>query len=174
MNAIAPLISLEQFRNFFGDQKPHYEYWDGEARQKSMPTKLHAKLQRILATLFHELGFYSFTELTLHIGLNWEPIPDVTATIEDFPGPYPTSGINIVIEILSLQDTFTTVEEKCERYAEHGISDILVFDPAERKLWKWDSSLTSLVRVLEPTVVLTSRNAMLHITQVWSRMDSER
>ncbi len=66
MSAIATPLSLKQFRDRFGNgAKPNYEFWDGEARQKAMPTKRHAKLQKLLSNILAELGFYSFTELSL-------------------------------------------------------------------------------------------------------------
>jgi Uma2 family endonuclease len=41
-------LTLEEFRDRYADRKPYFEYWDGQAIQKSVPTKLHAKLQQII------------------------------------------------------------------------------------------------------------------------------
>src|SRR6476661_7214350 len=102
MSIAVQRFTLEEFRNVYGDDvKPRYEFWDGEAIQKAVPTKLHAKLQKLLANVLAELGFYSFTELTLRVEPTWEPIPDVAATVEDFDDPYPTKSVEVIAEVLS-------------------------------------------------------------------------
>ena len=175
MSTAVQRLTLDEFRSVYGeDVKPHYEFWNGEAIQKAVPTKLHAKLQRLLGNVFAELGFYSFTELTLRADLTWEPILDVAATVEDFDGPYPVKSVDVVAEVLSPQDTFSLVEEKCERYASLGIADVLVFDPVDRKLWRWERSLRSLIRVYEPTVRLNSNQSIMDLHNIWARFDSER
>lgn len=112
MPAAVQRFTLEEFRETYGDDvKPRYEFWDGEAIQKAVPTKLHAKLQKLLANVLAELGFYSFTELTLHVSPTWEPIPDVAGTLEDFDQPYPSKAMDVIAEVLSPQDTFSIFEE---------------------------------------------------------------
>jgi hypothetical protein len=41
--AVQPL-TLEEFRARYQDQKPYFEYWFGEAIQKTVPTWLHARV----------------------------------------------------------------------------------------------------------------------------------
>ena len=41
------LLSVEEFRQRYADEKPYYEYWFGEAVQKTVPTWLHSLLQII-------------------------------------------------------------------------------------------------------------------------------
>ena len=175
MPAALQRFTLKEFRETYGDDvKPRYEFWDGEAIQKAVPTKLHAKLQKLLANVFAELGFYSFTELTLRVSPAWEPVPDVAATLEDFDQPYPAKATDVIAEVLSPQDSFSIVEEKCERYAIAGASDVLVFDPIDRKVWKWGHTLNSLIRVTEPALRLNSNQSAMDLQKLWLRFDSER
>jgi Uma2 family endonuclease len=56
MNAAMPAVefrklSLDKFRSRYAAEKPHFEYWNGEAVQKSMPTRLHSPVQKILVRL---------------------------------------------------------------------------------------------------------------------------
>jgi Uma2 family endonuclease len=173
MSAGTQHLTIEQFRNIYGETKPYYEYWGGAAIQKAVPTKLHSKLQKLLANVLAELGFHSFTELTLRIDPTWEPIPDVAATVEDFDGPYPTAPVDVVAEVLSPQDTFTLVEEKCERYAAAGVTDILVFDPVDRKAWKWDKTLGGLIRTSGEFMRLDSKRSAIDMETLWARFGSE-
>ncbi len=173
MSAVTERLSLEQFRKTYGeDVKPYYEYWDGEAIQKAMPTKLHALLQKILTTVLEELGLYSYPELTLRIDPNWEPVPDVAATLKNFDGPYPTAAVDVVVEVLSPPDAFILLEEKCERYAAMGVTDILVFDPVDRKAWSWDRTMKSLIRVSEANLPLRSNGSKIDLADLWRRFDS--
>jgi len=40
-------LSPEEFRSRFAGEKPYFEYWDGEAVQKTAPTRLHSLIQEI-------------------------------------------------------------------------------------------------------------------------------
>jgi Uma2 family endonuclease len=44
-------------------------------------------------------------------------------------------AVAVAIEVLSPDDRFTRVIQKCRKYAEWGIQNILVFDPANRKFF---------------------------------------
>jgi Uma2 family endonuclease len=48
---------------------------------------------------------------------------------------YQTELPAVVIEILSPGDRFMLLDQKCRRYAEWGVRDILVFDPVGRCGW---------------------------------------
>ena len=97
----------------------------------------------------------------------------MAATAEDFDGPYPIAPVDVVAEVLSPQDTFTLVEEKCERYARAGIADILVFDPVDREAWKWYKALRSLIRISGEFIRLDSKESAIDIKTLWARFDSE-
>ena len=45
---MAPLLTLEEFRDRYAGEKPYYEYWDGEAIQKSHATSLHGLIQKFV------------------------------------------------------------------------------------------------------------------------------
>ena len=111
-------LTLEESRDRYADRKPYFEYWDGQAIQKSVPTKLHAKLQQIILDMLRELGYKTFPELTLRISPDREPTPDVVANVKEPEDPYPTSPVDVVVEILSPADRFSIVQEKCERYSD--------------------------------------------------------
>jgi Uma2 family endonuclease len=73
-------LSLQDFHERYPGEKPYFEYWDGEAVQKSMPTRLHSLIQKILLQLLDAMGFDSGPEVTLKLDPACEPIPDVIAT----------------------------------------------------------------------------------------------
>ena len=83
-------LSLEEFRARFTGEEPYFEYWDGEAVQKTAPTRLHSLIQNILVRLLDALGYDAGQEITLKLDPAYEPIPDVIAAEGSIGDPYPT------------------------------------------------------------------------------------
>jgi Uma2 family endonuclease len=165
-------LTVQQFRENYAGSKPHFELLAGEAIQKAVPTKAHSALQFILCVLLRELGFKSLPELTLAIDESWEPTPDVCGLLAPVADPYPTHPVAVAIEILSPDDRFTRVIQKCRKYAEWGIVDILVFDPAGREAWCWSTAADGLVTIKQ-SYAFQSRRAELTLTEVFERFDAD-
>jgi Uma2 family endonuclease len=132
-------LSLEEFRSRFADEKPYFEYWDGEAVQKTMPTRLHSLIQEILVRLLGALGYDAGQEITLKLDPAYEPIPDVIAAEGSIGDPYPTEPFEVVIEILSPEDSFSRVLRKCRLYEKWGIRQVVVVDPKARLIWSFEN-----------------------------------
>lgn len=75
MAAAADRLTLADFERQYGDKKPHYEYWSGEAIQKATPTWLHGLLQGIMLLLLKEVGYKAATEVELRISDEFQLIP---------------------------------------------------------------------------------------------------
>lgn len=165
--ATAAHISLEEFHARFAHESG-YEYWFGEVVRKSVPTWLHAILQSLLAEIFYEHGYFSGSELDLRISPEFQPRPDVAASLElESPG-YPTKPIDIVAEILSPDDAAGKVLEKCRHYAGLGIAQIYVFDPIERSAAQWNRANQHLERISELTL---TNGAILKVDGIFARFD---
>jgi Uma2 family endonuclease len=74
--------------------------------------------------------------------------------------------------VLSPDDRYTRVIQRCRRYAEWGVKDILVFDPVGREAWCWDTTNSDLLRV-KTRYAFSSRPAELFLDEVFRRMDEE-
>jgi Uma2 family endonuclease len=173
MSATADKLTLQRFGDLYAERKPHFELLDGEAVQKALPSKLHSILQFVLALMLKELGFKSRPELTLAIDESWAPAPDVCGIIgPDEEGPYPTRAVAVAIEILSPDDRFTRLLEKCQKYGDWGVRDILVFDPAAREAWYWNTATRDLTRIHD-TYEFRSRGVQLDLGTVFGRLDDE-
>ena len=172
MGVIGEKLTSVPFRKMYAERKPHYELLDGEAVQKSVPTKLHSVLQFVLSLMLKELGFKSRPELTLAIDESWQPTPDVCGIIGSEEDPYPTRAIAVAIEVLSPEDRFTRIIQKCRKYAEWGIKDILVFDPVAREAWYWDRVSGDLISIKE-SYTFHSRPVTLVQKDVFLRLDDE-
>ena len=134
-------LTLAEFHSRYNGTKPYYEYWAGEAVQKSMPTWLHALIQKILLQLLDSIGYESAAEVTLKLDPAYEPIPDVIAVEGVIAHPYPTTPFDLAIEILSPEDSFSRTLRKCRLYAQWGIRRILVIDPAVRLIRSFEDGV---------------------------------
>lgn len=172
MSVIAQKLTAERFRQTYAQCKPYFELLDGEAVQKALSTKLHSILQLVLSLMLKELGFKSRPELTLAIDESWEPTPDVCGIIGSEEDPYPTRAVAVAIEILSPDDRFTRIIQKCRKYADWGVKDVLVFDPVGREGWCWDTATGDLTRIKE-IYNFQSRPVELVRAEVFRRLDEE-
>ncbi len=163
----AELLTSEEFTIRYSGLKPYYEYWNGVPVRKAMPTWLHGLIQRIIADLLEEAGYVSGSEVELRIDKDWRPIPDVIAAtiIEQ---PYPTKPVEIVVEILSPDDRMEQVIEKCRRYGELGIEQILILDPEHRGGAEWDKESGRLTSALAFHLANGER---IELSEVWTRLD---
>jgi Uma2 family endonuclease len=171
MSVLEQKLTSERFRELYRESKPYFELIDGVPEQKPAGTWDNSRLQTVLAVMLGELGFRPLIELTLAISEIWELTPDVVGFLGPKPeGPYPTKPVAAAVEILS-DDPFLRLNDKCEKYSEWGIPDILVFDPLARRTWHWDRTLASLIPVPEKYRFHSLAAAELHLEDVFRRLD---
>jgi len=159
-------LSLEEFHNRYSGEKPYFEYWDGEAVQKSMPTRLHALIQKILVGLLDAMGFDSGQEITLKLDPAYEPIPDVIAADGRIEDPYPTEPFEVAIEILSPQYPFSRVLRKCRLYEKWGIRQVVVVDPQARLVWSYENGSPR-----ETDIVVRRGERVITAQELWEEVD---
>ena len=170
MAAGTQLLTLEEFRLRYENEKPYYEYWFGEAIQKAVPTTAHCLLQKVLMRILDRAGYRSAAELELRIDPDWQPKPDVLASLTRLESPYPTKPVEIVVEILSPTDAMSLVYEKCQNYQRIGCEQIFVLDPEFRKGWEWSRELQNLERT--DSLRLTNGKSV-ELAEVWRELDKE-
>lgn len=163
MATVAAKLTVAEFEKQYAGEKPYYEYWYGEAIQKSMANWVHGLLQIILATLLSEAGYKSGSEVKLKIVPDFHPIPDVIATRRPVEMPYPTRAVDVVIEILSEDDLISRVLTKCRTYDSWGFEHVYVVDPANRIVFRWHDHR------LEEVAVLTA----IPVERIWAALDHE-
>ena len=99
MASVPKPLTIEEFHRSYSGKKPHYEFWFGEAIQKPTPTWLHGVLQSILAEFLRRAGYKTGSEVELRIDPDWTPVPDLIATRKKVEQPYPTTPVEVVIEL---------------------------------------------------------------------------
>ncbi len=168
MLAAARPLTLEEFRCRYQSEKPYYEYWFGEAVQKAVPTTLHGFLQQILCTFLIMAGYRAAPEIELRIDPNWQPKPDVIASLSPIEQPYPTKPLDLVAEVLSPDDRMGQVFEKCRQYQRIGVGQIFVFDPEARIAWEWSMEKENLERT---SVLELANNQAIPVVNIWNKLE---
>ena len=162
-------LTLEEFDRLYGDEKPYYEYSNGEAIQKPLPTLLHSSMQFVLMKIFRDWGMTAGAEVRIKLNQDKQPLPDVISD-ERLQHPCPTRPFAIAVEILSPDDKMQRILRKCRFYAEQGISYIYVFDPEDRTAQRWNAVSASLESVAE--IEVPNRPAIPVLT-IWNALDEE-
>ena len=164
-----PALTLEEFERLYGGETPAYEYWDGLAIQKPVPTVLHSLLQFVLQVLLRQRGLAAAAEVRIKLNPTKEPVPDVIAGHRP-RAPYPDQPMAIVIEVLSPDDTVQRVRRKCRFYAAQGIPGIYVFDPEDRTAERWSEADNALLPV---TAIEIPGQTPLLVSDIWAALDEE-
>lgn len=159
-------LTKEEFHARYDGEKPYFEYWNGEAVQKTVPTWLHIQIQFILQTLLKEIGYRAGAELGLRLDPNYEPIPDVVAMEQAPKGPYPTEPFEVVIEVLSEGDSLSRVLLKCGMYERWGIRQIVGIDPEARLVWQFENG-----RPVKTEVIATRGDQKVMAAALWEEVD---
>jgi Uma2 family endonuclease len=161
MVAIAENLTLAEFQRKYEKGDRSYEYWQGQAVPKGMPTWIHGLLQRIVMELLSEAGYVAGSEVELQIAPDARPKPDVIATKGEVEDPYPTKAVDVVVEVLSPDDSLVYVLDKCRAYHAWGFGEIYVVEPEGRLLFRWTG------KALEISDSLTS----VPSATIWERLD---
>jgi Uma2 family endonuclease len=114
------------------------EFVHGEIVERSMPDRLHARIQALLSFFFESLraahALFAYTELRMKLAPDVYRIPDVAI----FSGAAPEVDVPetpplIAIEILSKDDRHSDLMRKLEEYRAWGVPHIWVIDPNTKR-----------------------------------------
>jgi Uma2 family endonuclease len=162
MATTAAKLTLAQFQEQFGRSERAYEFWYGEAILKSSPTWVHGLLQIIIARSLTEAAFYVASEVELRIDPDAHPRPDVIASKSKPREAYPTQAADVVVEIVSEDEPFPHLKDKCRKYKAWGFGHVYVVDPSDRTVSEWKGML-----------VETSDLAGVPVARIWDELDQQ-
>lgn len=162
-------LTKEEFHTRYDGDKPYYEYWDGEAVQKAMPTSVHGVIQIWLGRMLSDIGYDAGSEIELRLDPQYEFLPDVIATEGFLEHPHPTRPFEIAIEIVSPSDQFSRVLWKCRLYEKWGIRQIVVVDPENRVVWHFVNGIP-----VETDVIATRGESKILAASLWEVLDRRK
>jgi Uma2 family endonuclease len=149
-------LTLEQFHALYDGAKPAFEYWHGDAIQKSTPTVLHGIVQAILIMLLEKAGWNTASEVRLKISTDAEPIPDVIPVRGKYKSAYPSVAPELCIEIMSPADTLEKALKKGNAYISWGSQCVWIIDPEKRTAWSVSREGSVEPRWIAPTELSAS------------------
>ncbi len=133
-------LTLEEFLNLPEDDV-NYEFIDGQAVPKVSPKFFHSTLQAALLVLIRlwckgkgRVGT-EWAVILKRQGKDWVPVPDLTyISYERLPASWKRNEAcpaipELVIEIISPDQTIKEFEEKAKDYLAAGVSIVWVVDP---------------------------------------------
>jgi Uma2 family endonuclease len=161
MAAVADKLTYSEFQSRYGRAERSYEYWHGEARPKAMPTWIHGLVQAIVSEFLTRAGFVAGSEVELRIVPDAFPRPDVVATAGEVEDPYPTKALDVVVEILSADDSMSFVLEKCQAYHDWGFSHVYVVNPLSRQVFRWTGA----------ALVVSTELTTIEVSRIWDELD---
>jgi Uma2 family endonuclease len=116
--------------------RPDCEYIDGEILERNVGNWSHARIQWLLALWFgsHESiwNVIGSTEQRLRVSVTRIRVPDLVVLR---PGPQPDvleAPPLLVIEILSPDDSYSSIQERCQDYLAMGVETVWIVDPKTR------------------------------------------
>lgn len=116
--------------------RPDREYVDGELRERNVGKWMHARLQWLLAGwLMNHESEWNVTGSTaqrVQVSRNRIRITDLVVLR---PGPQHDVLVDpplLVIEILSPDDTYSDLQERCQDYRRLGVENLWLIDPTTR------------------------------------------
>ena len=136
-NALVPVE--EYLRTTY---KPACDFLDGILRQKSLPAYKHGKMQFRVLTLISQAGlaFEATPEQTVRVSAKKFLVPDVAVQrTSELQQPYPEKPIHLCVEILSPEDRFSLMTEKCETYHDWGVRHCWIVDPDNKECWEYQA-----------------------------------
>lgn len=156
------------------------EFVDGVLVRRNAGTQRHALLQATLAIYFgrcrHSLRIQVITEARLLVDAksNRYRIPDVMVLEVPYQkGKVVTDTPAIVIEILSPDDTFDEIADKCFEYERLGILHILVMDPDHQRALAFDQSALRLLTGASASLSMRQTTLEFPFRAMFSELDQD-
>jgi Uma2 family endonuclease len=116
--------------------RPGREYVDGELRERTVGKWDHARIQALLAAWFGnrelEWDVIGSTEQRTSVSPSRIRIPDLVLIRPGQEQDVLSVPPVLVVEILSLDDTYSDLQQRCEDYLQMGVETIWLIDPSTR------------------------------------------
>jgi len=113
--------------------RPDCEYIDGEVQERNVGKWMHARVQWLLAAWFgrheSEWNVIGSTEQRVRVSPTRIRIPDLVVLRPSEQPDVLTAPPLLVIEILSPDDTYSDLQQRCQDYLAMGVKTVWIIDP---------------------------------------------
>ena|SRR5271157_1022129 len=175
----ATLVTVDEYLNT--SYEPDMDYVDGVLVRRNVGTQLHSFLQAILTIYFgtlrdsHLLRVLPEARLLVNAATRRHRVPDVMAVEVPYQkGKVVVDVPAIVVEILSPDDTFDDILDRCLDYETLTVPNILVMDPEKKRAWKFVSGSLQLITSAAIELSLPSGLVLnLPIAEIFAELDED-
>jgi len=126
--------------------RPDCDYVDGEVLERNLGEIEHSWLQQRLIRRFAEyevsLKLFAFPEQRVQVKRTRFRVPDITVTRGIPDDRIFTHPPFLCIEILSPEDSVTSMQERIDDYVSFGVENIWILDPIRKKAFRADANGT--------------------------------
>ncbi|MEL7143098.1 MAG: Uma2 family endonuclease [Cyanobacteria bacterium J06643_4] len=131
------------------EASPAWEFIDGQAQQKTMPTLFHSRLQRNLVNAINQqTGHYEAIQELRCIVPPFSPVPDIAVVaidrIPDTDGPFPGAP-DWLIEIRSPDQSTLKLQQKILHCMSNGTLPAWLIDIQLKQIWVWQAQGLPLI-----------------------------
>lgn len=121
--------------------RPDREYVDGELLERNVGKRDHARIQALLTMWFgnheQEWNVIVATELRVQVAPTRIRIPDVCLVSNGRHPPVLVEPPLLTIEILSPDDTYVAMTQRCNDYIRMAVRTLWIVDPSNRTGHMW-------------------------------------
>jgi Uma2 family endonuclease len=130
------LVPLAEYLNT--SYRPDCDYLEGELLERNVSEWDHSRLQtlldRYLGIREKQWGILAVTEQRVQVKARRYRVPDITVLVGERPsGPIVRTPPFLCIEILSLSDRMSEMQERIDDYLEFGVPYVWVINPINRR-----------------------------------------
>ncbi|MEL6881632.1 MAG: Uma2 family endonuclease [Cyanobacteria bacterium J06607_10] len=131
------------------EASPAWEFIDGQAQQKTMPTLFHSRLQRNLVNAINQqTDRYEAIQELRCIVPPFSPVPDIAVfaidRIPDIDGPFPGAP-DWLVEIRSPDQSTLKLQQKILHCMSNGTLLAWLIDIQLKQIWVWQAQDLPLI-----------------------------
>jgi Uma2 family endonuclease len=149
--------------------RPDRDYVDGEVRERNFGEWEHSWVQANLVSYFiqrrESFGLRAVTEQRVQVKATRFRVPDVCVVRSNPRQQILTQPPFLCVEVLSPEDSLSSIKDRIEDYLAFGVENIWIVDPQTKRLYWADAYGTHEA----PDSVLETRNPSVRVdfNEIW-------
>jgi Uma2 family endonuclease len=170
MASTPALVSLHEY--LASTYRPDRDYVDGEVIERNVGEWDHSRLQALLLKQLlpfeDSLGLLAVPEQRVQVKASRFRVPDI-CVVRANPGEQILRRPPLVcMEILSPEDSMSSMHERIDDYVAFGIANVWIFDPRRRKAYWADHS--GVHEETRGTIEAIGAPIRVDLTFLWSHL----
>jgi len=166
VSSATPILVSEYLATSY---RPDRDYVDGEVRERNLGEWDHSWVQANLVSYFiqrrQSLGLRAVTEQRVQVKATRFRVPDVCVVRSNLGQQILTRPPFLCVEVLSPEDSLSSIKDRIEDYLAFGVENIWIVDPQTKRLYWADAYGTHEA----PDSVLETQNPSIRVdfNELW-------